>query len=146
MLTIRELSENEKNDATNLAFKVFLKFEAPDYSEEGIEEFKNSIYSKDFLTTHFYIGAFEGNVLVGMIATRNNNGHVAMFFVDENMQGKGIGRKLFDKICDNNDNEFITANSSPFALPIYLHLGFQETNKEQCINGIRFTPVKYSLK
>ena len=40
-------------------------------------------------------------------------------------------------------NKAITLNSSPYGLPFYQSLGFHETDAEQTVNGIRFTPVKY---
>ena len=145
-MIIKELENNEINIANDLAFKVFLKFEAPEYTKEGIDEFKTTINSPKFISKHTYYGAFENDCLVGMIAARNNKGHIAMFFVEEKMQGKGIGRKLFNEVCKNNENDIITANSSPYAVPIYLHFGFEKKEEEQCVNGIRFTPVKYILK
>ena len=40
----------------------------------------------------------------------------------------------------------LTLNSSPYAIPFYLKLGFEPTSEEQEIDGIRFTPMKYVIK
>lgn len=41
-MEIRKIKENELTNALDLVWRVFLEYEAPDYSEEGIQEFKRS--------------------------------------------------------------------------------------------------------
>ena len=43
ILKIRKIAKEEMKNALNLVWKVFLKYEAPDYNKEGIDEFKISI-------------------------------------------------------------------------------------------------------
>ena len=43
MLEIRKVLNEEMKDALNLVWRVFLEYEAPDYTEEGINEFKKTI-------------------------------------------------------------------------------------------------------
>lgn len=38
-ISVRELKESESADALLLVWDVFMEYEAPDYSEEGIAEF-----------------------------------------------------------------------------------------------------------
>lgn len=45
-----------------------------------------------------------------------------------------------------NEISHITVNASPYAIEAYHHLGFVDTAKEQTVNGIRFTPMSYSIK
>lgn len=144
-MEIRKINKIELNESINLAWRVFLKYESPDYSKEGIEEFRKSIYDPEFVNKLEIYGAFENNKIIGMIATRNVN-HIAMFFVDENYQGKGIGRKLYDIACEANTDGYFTANSSPYAKGIYEHLGFEYTDKMQEVNGIKFYPMKCMIK
>ena len=47
---IRKLKDFETELALNLVWKVFKEYEAPDYSEEGIEEFYKSIHNKDYIS------------------------------------------------------------------------------------------------
>ena len=42
-MQIREILKEEMKDALELVWKVFLEYEAPDYTEEGIKEFKKAI-------------------------------------------------------------------------------------------------------
>ena len=46
MLEIRKVLNEEMKDALNLVWRVFLEYEAPDYTDEGIKEFKQISYYK----------------------------------------------------------------------------------------------------
>lgn len=144
-ILIKELNKNKLNEALSLVWKVFNEFEAPDYSKEGIEEFHKCINDTSYLATLRVFGAFEGNNLLGVIATRNQGAHIALFFVDGKYHRQGIGKKLFKTVLDNTTSNKITVNSSPYAIPVYHKLGFCNTNKEQLINGLRFTPMELKL-
>ena len=65
--------------AIDLVWKVFLEYEAPDYTEEGIKEFKKAIDDKNWISERDFWGAFENEELLGIIATKNYN-HIALFF------------------------------------------------------------------
>lgn len=142
-MNIKKINESEIKEALDLVWKVFIKYESPDYSEKGIEEFKRSINDKSWIEKREFYGAFDdNNNIVGVIATKDKS-HIALFFVDGNYQGQGIGRKLFEKIKHNNSSEYITVNSSPYAHDIYKHFGFIDTDKKQCINGLVYYPMIY---
>lgn len=140
-IEIRKIKDHEMNDCLNLVWKTFLEFEAPDYTQEGIEEFKKSIYDNDWIKQRIFIGAFKNNKLIGMIATRNSN-HIALFFVDGKYHKRGIGRKLYQYAIKQNNTGYFTVNSSPYAHEIYKHLGFIDTDKKQSVNGLIFYPMK----
>lgn len=137
----RELKENEIGAAMDLAQRVFLEFEAPDYSAQGVAEFVRSINDPDFLKALRCYGAFEREELVGMIATRGGR-HIALFFVDGEHQRQGIGRRLFALAARDGAGIGMTVNSSPYAEPIYRRLGFRPTDTEQVTNGIRYIPME----
>ena len=140
-MEIRKIKDEEMPMALDLTWRTFLEFEAPDYTEEGIEEFRKSIYDKEWLAARDFLGAFDNEKLLGLIATKNYN-HIALFFVDGKYHKQGIGRSLFNKICELNETGFYTVNSSPYAKGVYEHLGFEYTDSEQCVNGLRFYPMK----
>ena len=137
-MDIRELNKEEIAPALDLVWKVFLEYEAPDYSQEGVDEFYKSIHNSNYLSMLTFYGAFSDS-LVGVIATRNEGKHIALFFVAGKRQGQGIGRTLFNAVKTDN----MTVNSSPYAVPIYRKLGFTATDKEQTVNGLRFTPMVF---
>ncbi len=144
MIVRRITDEHEIKSALALALKVFMRFEAPEYPKEGIESFKTSLSSREYLEKLKLYGAFEGSKLVGIIATRLLGSHIALFFVDENFQGQGIGRLLFDEVLKDCHTEKLTVNSSPYAAEIYRHFGFKDDMPEQTTDGIRYIPMTYT--
>lgn len=79
---IRELRQDEIEKALSLVWKVFQKYEVPDYTKEGTEEFYKSIHDESYLSELCCYGAFIHDELVGVIATRNSGSHIALFFAD----------------------------------------------------------------
>ena len=142
-MEIKKLMQSEKTDAINLVWNVFLKFEAPDYLDEGINTFRDFINNEDAIDGLEMYGAYENGSLIGVIATRNEGNHIALFFVHGKYHRKGIGRKLFEVVLKNSTLELITVNSSPYATEIYHKLGFVDTDIEQTKEGMRFKPMKY---
>ena len=141
-MEIRVINYNEMKDALELVWHVFLEFEAPDYTEEGIKEFKNSIDDNNWVNERVFYGAFnEDNKLLGVIATKDIT-HIALFFVKGEYHKQGIGRKLYEKAKSMNNKGVFTVNSSPYAHEIYKHIGFVDTDTAQCINGLKFYPMK----
>lgn len=143
-MKITKINHEKRTDALSLALKVFMKYEAPDYSEEGIVTFKNIIENEAHENTLEMYGAYDNEKLVGVIATRKNSTHISLFFVDENYHRKGIGRDLFKEVVKNCFADVITVNSSPYAVEVYHRLGFIDVDSEQVIDGIRFTPMIYT--
>ena len=142
-VSIRKLSEEEKSTALDLAWRVFSEYESPDYSKEGIEEFKKCLHDEEYLDGIEYYGAFDGERLIGLVGIRSDKKHICFFFVDGKYHRRGIGTKLFKAVRQDYPNQTITLNSSPYGVPFYHALGFTDTDKEQTVNGIRFTPMKY---
>lgn len=145
-MVIRELTKKEWKEAFELVWRVFLEFEAQDYGESGIEEFRSSLKSPVYLSMLEVFGAFLENKIVGVIATRKKNSHIALFFVDKDYQGQGVGRKLFDFVVGNNKSGELTVNASPFAVDIYHHFGFVDTDTPKNANGVIYIPMKLSLE
>ena len=76
-----------------------------------------------------------------VIATKDYT-HIALFFVDGMYHKKGIGRKLYNIVESLNNSNYFTVNSSPYAHEVYKHLGFIDIDTEQCVNGLRFYPMR----
>lgn len=145
-MTVRRLTPEEYRPALELVRRVFLEFEAPDYSQEGVDEFLRSIGDPDFLSMLTMYGAFLDGDLAGVIATRSLGGHIALFFVDKRFQRQGIGRTLFSAAVSDCHFDSMTVNSSPYAVEVYHRLGFRDTDCEQIVSGLRFTPMKLVLR
>ena len=139
---IRRLRENEIPAALDLAWAVFLEFEAPEYPEEGVQTFRAYLDDPAKTGSMTFYGAFDGAELVGTIFVRPPQ-HIGGFFVRGDHHRKGIGRALFDAVKQDDNRQAFTVNSSPFAVEVYRHLGFTTTDTEQQADGIRFTPMIY---
>ena len=146
MIEIKQLLNNEKGEALLFAKKVYIESKDESYSEQGIETFCNFVNNKKITKSFKVYGAFEDNVLKGIIATDRRKRHINLFFVDKVSQGKGIGKKLMSTVIDDNENSFITVNSSRYAIPIYEKIGFIKTEEEKEQDGLKFTPMKLVIK
>lgn len=142
-MQIKRIADDQIFSAIDLIWTTFMQFEAPDYSEEGIQSFRDFIEKKEIANTLEFWGAYDDDELKGVIATREERKHICCFFVKAQYQRQGIGRKLWEYLLENNPNEIITVNSSPYAVPIYHKLGFVDTDTEQLSDGIRYTPMRF---
>ena len=136
------LPKDKWKEALKLVKEVFMEFEAPDYCDEGIAEFMHAISDESFLNMHCFYGAYQDEKLVGVIATRNNQHHIGLLFVDKNYQRRGIGRQLIQNILTQKDEAPITVNASPYGHEFYKKLGFLDTSEEQITNGVRYYPME----
>lgn len=142
-MTIKEINPENRERALALVLSVFMQYEAPDYSEQGIRTFTDFINNKEATDNLQMYGAFMNGELVGVIATRNSGNHIALFFVDSKYHRQGIGRKLFEKAAAVSTADNITVNSSPFAVAVYQKLGFVPDCGEMLTDGLRYTPMTY---
>lgn len=142
-MEIKKILQSEKADAMQMVWNVFLEYEAFNYTNEGIQTFRNFIHNEEVINGFEIYGAYEKGCIIGIIATRNEGSHIALFFVDGKYHNQGIGRKLFERILKNSTSAFITVNSSSYAKEVYHKLGFVDTDVEQIKEGMRFTPMTY---
>ncbi len=147
----REALPADTKSVCQLVEAVFHKFEAPDYSAEGIAEFAKyntpSAMAERIADDHKALLAISGDRVVGVIELRKLL-HISLFFVEWPYQGRKIGRALWEQayqICQEADPTLrqITVNSSPYAVSIYERLGFSRTGPDQIKNGIRYIPMRF---
>lgn len=153
-LTVRPAYRNEWDDAMALAWRVFMQFEARDYSPEGIESFQDfitdSVLYRMFLMGQYQLfAAYENEHMVGMISLRNET-HISLLFVDAKYHRRGIGRQLIQYVSNyviqEEGHDFITVNAAPYAVGFYHRVGFVDTGVRQFNDGIWYTPMKKSVK
>ena len=144
---IEELKLENLEEAIKAIETTFLKFEAPDYSKEGIEnffKFANYDTIKENLKRNMkmYVAKVkEKNV--GVIGYRDNS-HINLLFVLEEYQRNGIAKALYNLVienCKNVGTKKVTVNSSPYAHNVYLKFGFIDNNQMQEVDGIKFYPM-----
>ena len=144
-MTVRKLRIQEYPTALALAWAGFQRFEAPEYPAQGVAHFQKTLQDHSFTDQLQIYGAFDGQHLAGMLATRKEGQHIALFFVEEAYHRRGIGRALFLAALKDMPGNQMTVNASPFAVPVYQKLGFIATDTEQLTDGIRYTPMVYRL-
>lgn len=144
-MEIRSILPEELPAAIELIWDTFQAYEAPEYPAEGIATFRDSLDSPDYLGALELWGAFREEKLLGVIATRSQRGHIALFFVKQSCLGQGIGRQLFAYLLPLCPGPLLTVNSSPYAVAFYEKLGFVADSPEQLRDGIRFTPMHYQI-
>ena len=148
-LHIRPARIDEWDDAMGLAWKTFLKFEADEYTPEGVRNFQDFITDQT-LKRMFIIGqyrmfcAFYGNHMVGMITLREN-AHISLLFVDAEYHQNGIGRRLIECVKKYLKDELgeigMTVNASPYAVGFYHRTGFRDIRPQETRDGITYTPM-----
>lgn len=142
-MEIRKIKPEETDEIIRLALSVFMEFEAPDDSEEGVRAFKAFLSDREMLSLFTIYGAFENENPVGMLAVRDGI-HISLFFVDGAHQRKGIGTALFRHFLSQARPNTVTVNAAPFARPFYRRFGFTETDAEILESGIRYMPMRWS--
>lgn len=153
---IRKIMPSEVEEALALAWEVFEQFEVPDYSPEGAETFRRDIIDNEVFREKCAAGecpiyaAFDGDKIVGIMGMRSSKTHINLVFTKKEYHHQGIATALFryllaDRMKETPNLREITLNSSPYGKGFYLHLGFVPVDSEQTVNGIRFTPMRYSI-
>jgi len=152
-ILIRPIQISEWEEAMRVCWDTFLIFEAPEYSKEGIQAFKNFVNDpilKMLFSEGKYIvqAAFCKGLMVGVVGVRNET-HISLLFVDSEYHKRGIARKLMLKVFEKTYKDFgkrkMTVNSSPYAVGFYHKMGFIDTDVEQLTDGIRYTPMVVSF-
>lgn len=144
-IRIGEMNREELLNSLPFVIKVFNEYEAPDYTEEGMQEFYKSIHNDEYINMLHMYGAYDKDKLIGVIATRSEGTHIALFFVDGEYQRQGIGKQLFLTVKRECQSNKMTVNSSPYGIPVYHKFGFFDTDTEQVVNGLKFTPMELKL-
>ena len=142
---VRRLAPEEYPAALELCWRVFLEFEAPEYSAEGVAAFRASLDDKERVRKLNFYGAFDGGKLVGVLCMRPPQ-HIGDLFVDGAYHRRGIGRRLFEAMRQDYETQAFTVNSSPYAAEVYRRLGFAATDTEQLTDGLRYTPMRFAPK
>ena len=148
-LIIEKAVPDDWEDAMELCWRTFLKYEAPVYGKEGTDSFLNFI-SDEKLYKMFLAGEYAMKVarlngeLVGVVTMRALN-HISLLFVDERYHRQGIARELLKNLqndCTRGDSVVMSVNASPYAIPFYKRLGFIETDVIKKADGITYLPMK----
>jgi GNAT superfamily N-acetyltransferase len=153
-LEIRPARLSEADATVALALRAFDEFIAPDYPNEGIDHFYANV-TPDSLANAISDGgivlvATVDGTLAGVVTVRDES-HISWLYVEKAYQARGIGRELVIRAAAQireraPDATAITLNSSPFALPIYVRMGFETAGPETTKNGMRMIPMRAGIE
>ena len=153
-MEIRPAQIAEAGSIVALALRAFDEFIAPDYSEQGIAHFHANVTADRLVASmnegNIVLVATVDGVLAGVVTLRDET-HISWLYVDKAYHGQGIGRKLVADAAEQvmvrtPDATMITLNASPYAVPIYLRMGFEAVRPETTKDGMRMTPMRASIE
>ena len=151
---VRSAYHSDWDGAMKLAWDTFARFDAPDYSPEGIQNFRKFVRDdtlrKMFVAGHYQLFvAMDGDKCVGMLTIRDTN-HISLLFVHEDYHRYGIGSALIKYVSKYGLEEVginkLTVNASPYAVGFYHKRGFKDVGAETVADGIRFPPLELMLR
>ena len=151
---IRWARVEEWEPMMKMVWRTFLRFEAKDYTDEGIHNFLDFITDEklfhSFLRGDYQVMvATDDNKVVGMASVRNRN-HLSLLFVDEPYHRRGIGRELLNRFCEYLEKEegepYMSVKAAPYAVKFYQKLGFRAVSPEEQVGGIRVTSMEKHFK
>ena len=149
----RWAAESDWKPAMMMVWNTFMKFESPDYSQQGIKEFfefitDDDIYKAFLKGSYRMMVATDGDRIIGVGSLRNMN-ILSLLFVDEEYHRQGVGSILLellgDYVKEKKGETLFKVNAAPYAVKFYEKLGFAATGSEQEKCGIRITPMEKVL-
>ena len=150
---VRCAYHSDWDEAMELAWDTFVKFDAPDYSKEGIDNFHKFV-TDDNLRKMFVAGNYQlfvakdADRCVGMLSLRERK-HISLLFVDAAYHHVGVASALINFVAFYAANEegldALTVNSSPYAVGFYHKRGFRDLGQEATADGIRYTPMQLDI-
>lgn len=138
---IRKLAKEEYNNAADLSYQVCMECGISDFTQEGIETFKSFIYDASLMNELDPYGAFDNNLLIGVIGINRKRQHISLFFVQPKYHRQGIGKSLFNHMMNDCDFTKITVNSSTYGEAFYKHVGFKKVGEGAFNKGIMSIPM-----
>jgi GNAT superfamily N-acetyltransferase len=148
-LTIRPIEPADVEPVAKLLCDLATEFITGEFEPPARERFvveNNAEAIRGFIATTFryHVAEIDGE-LVGFVGVRDNR-HLYHLFVARPLQGRGIGRKLWElakQQCHASGYRgAFTVNSSNHAVPIYELWGFRRDGPPQTSNGITYNPMK----
>ena len=143
MSSINLATQTDLLDIHQLIKQIFFEEKLTKITAQGYNNFLEFIACsslKKRLVNGSKIWLYKMNTeLIGIIEINQKN-HIFLYFVKKEYRGKKIGKILFNHAKSYISGK-ITANSTDYALPIYLKLGFVQTGPAVNRGGIIVSPV-----
>jgi molybdenum cofactor guanylyltransferase len=151
-ITLRAATTDDAEAISQLVTESAVRFITPQYSATGaavLLEGMTADQTRERMALGFrYIVAVEDNRIVGVAAIKDNS-HLYHLFVAEPFHRRGIATRLWQQIKEeamaSGNPGRITVNSSSFAVPFYLKLGFVKDGGLTAKNEITCQPMIWQL-
>ena len=137
--------------ALDLAWRMFVRYDAPDYGAEHTERMREAIEARlkdlSIYTQRLLVVALVDGNVVGMIETYGTN-RISLLFVDSEYQRKGIATAMMSRVAGElkmQGYDKIVLNSSPYGLAFYKSFGFTVEEEEINPDTLWKTPMVYFL-
>ena len=131
---IRKFKKEDAQKVSNISKKNFLEVNSKEYSKETvnalIKDSTPSLIIEKSKTRHYYV-AVENDKILGVGAYQKDNIH--SFFVNPKLHGKGIGKKLMERVLKDAKKEGIkimNCASSHYAEKFYISFGFKRIEEK----------------
>ena len=148
---VRLATEEDIAPALDLAWRMFVKFDAPDYGTEHTERMREAIEARlkdlSIYTQRLLMVALADGNVVGMIETYGTN-RISLLFVDSEYQRKGIATAMMSRVAGElkmQGYDKVVLNSSPHGLAFYKRFGFTVEEEERNPDTPWKTPMVYFL-
>lgn len=150
---IRWIRPEEWAEAVCLIWRTFMEFEAADFTQPGIENFREfltdgQLYNWYLEGKYQMMIALDGNRVIGEISVRNGN-FISLLFVDKAYHRQGVGRELIRCMSAYLKRErqeiYVAVKAAPYAVGFYRKIGFRVSRPEEEIAGIRVTAMEKFL-
>ncbi len=140
LIQTRPIEKTEYDEMRTLIFESFSRFVAPDYTEEGVTNFRTFLFDEALPARCDFFGVYEGKRLQGALVAEKDGSHIRAFFVRTGEQGQGFGGTLMRYVLNLHQGA-VTVNASRYGKPIYEKFGFRAVSEETQKDGILFTPM-----
>lgn len=143
-MEIRLLEFEEKYSAITLIQEVFWASENLGYTEFSAQSFLQLLASHG--SSLAYLGAFENNILVGVLGFHIEHHHIVYLFVRLKKQKKTIGTQLFQKyleIIQTENPDSVRVNAPLGTICFFEKIGFDRIGVSQEAIGMQYQAMEY---
>lgn len=143
---IKKAQLEDLEEISNLAKKIYLKYNSSLDTDEGINNILtfinyDNILMRTYIDGSLILKAIKNNTIIGFIEIRNYN-HISLLFIDDKYFRLGVAKKLFEKVKDITKSDKYSVNSSDYAIEFYKKLGFVAIyDNIKVENGVHFHPM-----
>ena len=128
-MRVRKFRKEDAQKVSNIVKKNLLEINSKKYSKDTVNALINDSTPTRLIekskTRHYYV-AIENNEILGIGGYENDDIHT--FFVKPRNHGKGIGKKLMERVLKDAKKEgvkIMNSASTHYAEKFYASLGFK---------------------